>query len=72
MPDPPILDDRSFARTIKGRHYALYYNGSQLHMVVLRTAQASYWVVNSLLNSLSNPTMIAIAEGLRPLGAHST
>jgi len=69
MPDPPVLDDRSFARTIKGRHYALYYNGSQLHMVVLRVGQSTYWVVNSLLNALSNKTMLAIAEGFRPLGA---
>jgi len=69
MPDPPVLDDRSFSRTIKGRRYALYYNGSQLHMVVLRLGQSSYWVVNSLLNALSNKTMLAVAEGLRPLGA---
>jgi hypothetical protein len=27
-----------------------------------------YWVVNTLLNKLSNETMIAIAEGLKPLG----
>jgi len=69
MPDPPVLDDRSFARTIKGRHYSLYYNGTKLHMVVLRDGQSSYWVVNSLLNALSNRTMLAIAEGLKPLGA---
>jgi len=69
MPDPPVLDDRSFSRTIKGRRYALYYNGSQLHMVVLRLGQSSYWVVNSPLNALSNKTMLAVAEGLRPLGA---
>ncbi len=70
MPDPPVLDDRSFARTIKGRHYSLYYNGTKLHMVVLRDGQSSYWVVNSLLNALSNRThMLAIAEGLNSLGA---
>jgi hypothetical protein len=36
-------------------------------MVVLRTDGASYWVVNTLLDRLSNETMIAIAKGLRPL-----
>jgi hypothetical protein len=36
-------------------------------MVVLRTDGASYWVVNTLLDELSNETMIAIAKGLRPL-----
>jgi hypothetical protein len=27
----------------------------------------SYWVVNTLVDSLSNETMIAIAKGLSPL-----
>ena len=36
-------------------------------MVVLRTEGASYWVVNTLLNSLSNETMLAIARGFRPM-----
>ena len=30
---------------------------------------ASYWVVNTLLDSLSNETMLAIAKGLKPLPA---
>ncbi len=36
-------------------------------MVVLRVGEMSYWVVNTLLDSLSNETMIAIAKGLHPL-----
>jgi hypothetical protein len=36
-------------------------------MVVLRDRGATYWVVNTLLNSLSNETMLRIARGLRPL-----
>ena len=36
-------------------------------MVVLRVHDASYWVVNTLLDSLSNETMLAIAKGLKPL-----
>jgi hypothetical protein len=36
-------------------------------MVVLRDNGATYWVVNTLLDSLSNETMLAIARGLRPL-----
>jgi hypothetical protein len=34
---------------------------------VLRQDGASYWVVNSLLDRLSNETMLAIAKGLRPV-----
>ena len=29
--------------------------------------KSSYWVVNTLLDSLSNETMLAIAKGLKPL-----
>jgi hypothetical protein len=36
--------------------------------VVLDAGGATYWVVNSLLDKLSNETMLAIAKGLRPLG----
>jgi LCP family protein required for cell wall assembly len=65
--DAPVLSDRSHTRRIKGRIYDLFYNGPKLHMVVLRTKKARYWVVNTLLDRLSNETMLAIAKGLRPL-----
>ncbi|HEY5872154.1 MAG TPA: hypothetical protein VIT46_02860, partial [Gaiellaceae bacterium] len=65
----PVLADRSLTRRIKGRVYDLYYNGPKLHMVVLNTPKADYWVVNTLLDRLSNETMIAIAKGLKPLGS---
>jgi hypothetical protein len=38
-----------------------------LHVIALREKDASYWVSNTLLNTLSNETMIAIAKGLKPL-----
>ena len=66
--DAPILGDRSFRHKLKGRDYDLYYSGPHLHMVVLRVGESSYWVVNTLLDSLSNETMLAIAKGLKPLG----
>ena len=65
--DAPALQQPSTRRRIKGREYDLYFNGSKLHMVVLRGEEATYWVVNTLLDSISNETMIAIAKGLRPL-----
>ncbi len=65
--EAPVLSGRSFVRNIGGRRYELYYDGPRLHMVVLRTKGASYWVVNTLLDRLSNETMIAIAKGLRPV-----
>jgi LCP family protein required for cell wall assembly len=65
--DAPVLGDRSFRHRIKGRDYDLYYSGDHLHMVVLRQGGATYWVVNTLLDKLSNKTMLAIAKGLKPL-----
>ena len=63
----PALHDRSFRHSLGGREFDLYYSGSRLHMVVLRRAGAAYWVINTLLDSLSNETMLAIAKGLKPL-----
>jgi LCP family protein required for cell wall assembly len=63
----PALADKSFRHDLGGREFDLYYSGSHLHMVVLRAHGASYWVVNTLLDSLSNETMLAIAKGLKPL-----
>jgi LCP family protein required for cell wall assembly len=65
--DAPALADKSLNQRIGGRSFDLYYTGSHLHMVVLRDNGATYWVVNTLLDSLSNETMLAIARGLRPM-----
>jgi hypothetical protein len=67
--DAPVLSDKSHARRIGGRVYDLYYDGPKLHMVVLKTPQAQYWVINTLLDRMSNETMLAIAKGLRPVAS---
>jgi LCP family protein required for cell wall assembly len=65
--EAPALADASFIHRIRGREFSLYYSGPHLHMVVLREHGATYWVVNSIRDSLSNETMLAIARGLVPL-----
>jgi LCP family protein required for cell wall assembly len=67
--DAPVLSERNFVRSIGGRRYELHYTGPKLHMVVLRQGGATYWVVNTLLDTLSNETMLAIAKGLKPLAS---
>ncbi|MBD0289906.1 MAG: LCP family protein [Thermoleophilia bacterium] len=67
--DAPILEGPTLTRRIGGREYRLYYNGSSLHMVAFEESGAAYWVSNTLLDALSNETMLAIAKGLRPLRA---
>jgi LCP family protein required for cell wall assembly len=63
----PVLAERSFHRLIGGRSYSLYYHGTDLHMVVLHVGGTGYWVINTLTDSMSNETMLAIAKGLQPL-----
>ena len=65
--DAPVLSDKSFRSDLGGREMELHYSGQRLHMVVLRKDGATYWVVNSILDELSNETMLAIARGLAPL-----
>ncbi len=65
--DAPALQQPNFKHFLKNREFDFYYNGPHLHMVVLRENGATYWVVNTLLDSLSNETMFAIARGLKPL-----
>jgi LCP family protein required for cell wall assembly len=66
--EPPILDGATVNRRIKGRDYGLYFDGSKLHMVAFKENGNSYYVINTLLNRMSNETMLAIAKGLKPLG----
>jgi hypothetical protein len=63
--DPPILDSPSEERTIKGRKFELHYEGDRLRLVAWRTPQAVYWVSNTLLQTLSEQQMIAIARSTR-------
>ncbi|MBA3717598.1 MAG: LCP family protein [Actinobacteria bacterium] len=65
----PVLNDGNFDNKIKGRQYRFFWNGPDLHMIALYENGATYWVTNTLLDSLSPQTMIAIAKGLKPLGA---
>jgi LCP family protein required for cell wall assembly len=66
--DAPLLTDPNFSQTIRGRHYDFYFSGPHLHMIVLKQNGATYWVINTIVDSLSNETMIAIAKGLTPIG----
>jgi LCP family protein required for cell wall assembly len=64
----PILENPTGQFVFRHRKYLLYTTGGAIQMVAVRAHGAVYWVTNTLLNQLSNSTMIAIAESLRPLG----
>jgi LCP family protein required for cell wall assembly len=65
--NPPILEDPTRVVMRKGRTYRLYFNGTKLHMVAWRQGNGTYWVANSVLDKLSNETMLAVADGVRPM-----
>jgi polyisoprenyl-teichoic acid--peptidoglycan teichoic acid transferase len=63
--DPPILDSPSEERTIGKRKFELHYEGDRLRLVAWRTPKAVYWVSNTLLQTLSERQMLAIARSTR-------
>jgi hypothetical protein len=63
----PILANPTGQFFYHHQKFLLYTTGGAIQMVVLETPRASYWVLNTILNELSNSTMIAIAESLKPL-----
>jgi LCP family protein required for cell wall assembly len=50
-----------------GRELDLFTSGGQIQMAVVRLKGSTYWVMNTILNELSNSTMLAIARSLRPI-----
>jgi len=62
--DPPILDNPSETREIGGREYDLFFDGDRLRMIAWRTPKAAYWLSNTLLQTLEEDEMIAIADSM--------
>lgn len=60
--DPPILDNPSETRTIHGREYDIYIDGDRVSMVAWHRGSNTYWVSNSLLQSLTNDQMLGMAR----------
>jgi polyisoprenyl-teichoic acid--peptidoglycan teichoic acid transferase len=65
---PPILDDPSERRRSGGRTYELFYDGSRLRLVAWRTPRGVYWVSNTLLRTLTNRQMLALARSATRIG----
>jgi polyisoprenyl-teichoic acid--peptidoglycan teichoic acid transferase len=65
--DPPVLKDPSEKRELGNREYELHYDGDRLRLVAWRTDKAAYWVSNTLLQTLSERQMMAIARSARRL-----
>jgi polyisoprenyl-teichoic acid--peptidoglycan teichoic acid transferase len=65
--NPPILEGVTETRKIGRRTYELAYDGDRLRLVAWRTPRAVYWISNTLLLSLDEKQMLAIARSVRAL-----
>jgi LCP family protein required for cell wall assembly len=65
--NPPILEGVTETRKIGRRTYELAYDGDRLRLVAWRTPKAVYWISNTLLLSLDEKQMLAIARSVRAL-----
>jgi polyisoprenyl-teichoic acid--peptidoglycan teichoic acid transferase len=64
-PDPPILDNPSLTKTIRGRDYDIYVDGDRVKMIAWHRGENTYWVSNSLLQALTNDQMVGMARSAR-------
>ncbi|HLM08386.1 MAG TPA: LCP family protein [Thermoleophilaceae bacterium] len=63
--NPPILEDPSETREMGGREYELHFAGDRLRLVAWRTPKAAYWISNTLLQTLTERQIVAIARSAR-------
>ena len=60
--DPPILNNPSLTKTIRGREYEIFVDGDRINRIAWHRGDNSYWVSNDLLQTLTNDQMIGIAR----------
>jgi polyisoprenyl-teichoic acid--peptidoglycan teichoic acid transferase len=60
--DPPILDDPSEEKTVDGREYSIYTDSGEIKIVAWHRGENTYWISNSLQQSLTNEQMMGLAE----------
>jgi LCP family protein required for cell wall assembly len=65
--DAPLLQTPNATRTLDGRKYLFFFNGSHIQTIAFVQGDVAYWVQNSLLDDLTNPEMLAIARSLKPV-----
>jgi polyisoprenyl-teichoic acid--peptidoglycan teichoic acid transferase len=63
--NPPILSGPSLTKTIGGREYEVFLDGDRVRLVAWHAGESTYWVSNSLLQTLSNDQMVGIARSAK-------
>ena len=65
--DPPILANPTETRTIHGREYEIFVDGDRVKMIAWHRGDNTYWISNSLLQSLTNDQMVGMARSARAI-----
>ena len=60
--DPPILDNPTETKKVGGREYLIYTDSGKVKLVAWHLGENTYWISNSLQQSLTNEQMMGIAE----------
>jgi len=63
--NPPILDSPAETRKVGGREFKLFFAGDRLRLVAWQTPKATYWISNTLLQTLDKKQMMAIARSTK-------
>jgi polyisoprenyl-teichoic acid--peptidoglycan teichoic acid transferase len=66
--DPPIIKSPSEITTYRGRKFMVFKDGKRVRLVAWQTKDATYWVSNTLLQTISKNDLLAIARSCKPLG----
>ncbi|HEY5977713.1 MAG TPA: LCP family protein [Solirubrobacterales bacterium] len=63
--DPPILDNPSETREIRGREYEIFVDGGRVSLIAWHRGENSYWIANDLLHSVTNDQMLGMARSAK-------
>jgi polyisoprenyl-teichoic acid--peptidoglycan teichoic acid transferase len=62
--DPPIVSSPSLTKTMGDRDYDLFLDGDRIRIIAWHEGDNTYWVSNSLLQTLTNDQMLGIARSV--------
>jgi polyisoprenyl-teichoic acid--peptidoglycan teichoic acid transferase len=65
--EPPIVSHPQETRQVGGRTYMIFADGEHIHMVAWREHHILYWIINTLLEDLTNQQMLTLADSTLPL-----
>jgi hypothetical protein len=65
--DPPIIQSPTEIINYHGRRLMVFKDGPRTRLVAWQTKGATYWISNTLLQTISKNDMLAIARAAKPL-----